>query len=206
MKRLSIHLQYHWWQYLVFTLVVIFFWSTIFQILAQPASHEAIRILFVGEYWDTQNLEDEIFSYLQQDDTQPISSVEIDIDAQKTDQLLPILIAKQYHYDLVIVSESRMQDSIGQNAFGLPIPDQITDAHPQWHYYTEQYDQTAYSFGIMLCGNGICNTFSANYTGLECCYLFISNQSVNLDQLNGQGQPGYDAAIETIEYLLLERS
>ena len=88
MKKLSGHLQYHWWQYLVYTIVVIFLWCTVFQVLAQPANHEAIRILFVGEYWDTQALADEIHTHLQQTTAQPISAVEIDIEAQKTDQLL----------------------------------------------------------------------------------------------------------------------
>lgn len=202
MKKLSGHLQYHWWQYLVYTIVVIFLWCTVFQVLAQPANHEAIRILFVGEYWDTQALADEIHTHLQQTTAQPISAVEIDIEAQKTDQLLPILIAKQYYYDLIIVSEPWMQENIGQNAFGLPIPDQITEGHPAWDYYTELLEQTAYPFAVALYKGTESNHFSAHYTGSENCYLFLSNQSVNCDQLNGQGQPGYDAAIKTLEYLL----
>lgn len=201
MKKFATHLQYRWWQYLVCAVVIILFWCAVFQILAQPANYEAVRILFVGEYWDTQPLEKEIASYLTHATSQSISTVEIDIFADQTDQLLPILMAKQYQYDLIIVSDPWMQENIGQNAFGTPIPDQIMQKNLSVNYYTESYDQEEYPFAILL-NEDVANRFSSFYNDSRRCYLFISSQSVNCDQATGHGQPGHDAAIKTIEFLV----
>lgn len=201
MKKFSAHLQYHWWQYLLCVLVVIFFWCSIFSILAQPASDESVRILFVGEYWDAQPLEEAIFDYLTHATAQSISTVEIDFLAEQTDSLLPLLIAKQYRYDLIIISEPWMQDGIGQNAFGTPLPKQITQLFPSEHYYTEICNSETYSFAFLLDCTASSH-FSLFYRSNTQCYLFVSSHSVNCDQATGFGEPGHDAALKTIEFLL----
>ncbi len=202
MKKLTTHLQYHWWLYLVCAVVVIFVWCTIFQVLARPSSDEAIRILYVGEYWDTEPLEQALLSHLSHSTSQEISVVEIAIFAEQTDMLLPILMAKQYEYDLVILSEPFMQEGIGQNAFGMPIPAQMrTQAHPLG-YYTETVGENILPFAFILHNGTTVNRFASFYPDAPGCYLFVSPQSVNCDRATGYGQSGHDAAIQTIEFLL----
>jgi len=200
MKRFTSHLSYRWWMYLIATVVILFVWITIFQVLAKPAPDECVRILYVGEYWDTESIENAIFDHLSHHSAQRILEVKVDFFTGKTSTFLPMLMAKQYEYDLILISKPSMQENIGQNAFLLPVAQSLQPLTPDAVCYTEVVEGTEYTYAFQITGKPAESRFASFHA--EECYLFISPHSVNCDQLNGQGQPGHDAAIKTILYLL----
>lgn len=186
------YLQYNWWKYLAILLIPILLWTTVFGILQKPAAHQRLHILYIGEKLDTAALEQQLSAALPTLTTQQLKEIRVNTERPELTSLGTLLSARIFSYDIIILEQSYMQDSIGQTCFS-PLPDALTDHFPNIYWENE----TAYA---LLAGES--SRFSDFYTGEQDCYVFISPESVNFGGLSGNGSSGNDAALQAVYYLL----
>ncbi len=176
------HLQYNWWKYLLILLISTFVWCSVFTALAQPADNERLRILFVGDGLDCRALERDIDQLLPTLTEQYVLQIKVTQTMLQGQEAFRILEARTYEYDIIIISQSCMQENMGALFSGA-----------------ETNVSCQYFKGVILePGTG---GFSSYYAGTEVCYLFPSPHCVNLDTRNGLGEPGDDCALKIMEYL-----
>lgn len=193
--------QFTWWKYLFAILIPIALWCSIFDILAQPAKHERLNILYVGSNLDSISLQQEITSILPELTDQPIKSVCVDAVSSEEMESASVLTARTFEYDILIFEESSKISNMGQNVFAS-LSDELISHFPDTPLYTENTEVGPLTYGLILFDGTSANRFSACYSGKETCYLFISPKSENFDTLNQNGEAGNDAALKTAQYLL----
>ena len=85
--------------------------------------------------------------------------------------------------------------------FFLPLPDNTWKDIPK---YSQEKDGETVAYGLEIYTPGSQNRFSAFCSGDQTYYVFLSKESVNLADLNGNGTQTDDAALRLLEYLLEE--
>lgn len=195
-NKLSAHLQYNLWIYIVITLTAITVWTTIFKSLATPAADEQVSILFIGSGLDCSRMENDIYEKIESLTEQNIKKINIEaVETTNKDVVFRLLPTRVYDTDLIILSESVMKNSTWKNYFPS-ISDKKTNKFDAEYYYEDNLP-----YGVILDGSGE-NNFDEFYSGTEKNYVFFSIHSVNLGNLLGDENNNNDAAIAVLKYLL----
>lgn len=193
------HLQFHWWHYLLLLILIVLFWTGIFQALAQPKPEQRLSVLYIGSQLDTQNLEKELTQALPELTGQTLLEIRVVNEHPDRRQYATYLEARCFDYDLIIIQQEYMEENIGQNAF-VRLTDQLLAQLPgAWLYQESVGEYGVLTYGFVAESNSRLLSF---YSGESPCYLFVSPQSVNFDTLNEKGQAGCDAGLRTLKYLL----
>lgn len=194
MKKIS--LEKHWLTYLAIILVPVIFWCSVYSVLDDPKDNEKFAILFVGDGFDCEAFEQYI--HTEMSDSR-IKSISVESTTIYDDLYYDYLKTRCYDYDLIIITESNMRDHVGRVVFEREIMlGDYADILPKSEYYYENIDGTEIPFGFVLNDEGTSNLFAEYYSGEEKCYLFMSPRSVNLDQINGEGEKGDDYALRVL--------
>lgn len=196
---LKSHMQYNWWKYLLVILAAVILWCTVFRALAQPEDNEKLNVLFVGEGLDTEKMEQTITGMLPQLTDQSVRQVKVTQTRLEGREAYEILQMRTYEYDIVIISQSCLQENMGNALFSGAMTEKMQAHFAGLQFHTEPQGELTIPSGIVPEPDG---GFGAFYSGQENCYLFASPQSVNFDGLNGLGQTGDDCALRIMEYLV----
>lgn len=197
--RWTTHLHYHWWKYVLLTVLSIAIWTAVFDTLAKPAKNEKIGIVFFGESLDTQALHGDLWAAMDELTQQEIRFVDVSQTFADRDHLGQILMARSYDSDLLILP-AELVDNLSAYGFFMPLPDTPKDIPT----YTQEKDGETVAYGLEIYSPGNQNRFSAFCSGEQTYYVFLSKESVNLAGLNGNGTQTDDAALRILTYLLEE--
>lgn len=192
------HLQYHWWKYLLAAILPLILWYSLFSLLLKPARNAQLRILFVGEGIHTQALEEDLAQALPSLSCQTLEEITVTQSLPSAVSYHEFLTARNFDYDILILTESYMRESIGQNFFSR-LPQSLSALFPDTARYTEVIEGTDLAYALIPSEGARFGTF---YTGSERCYLFFSPESVNLGPANKNGITADDAAVKAAQYLL----
>lgn len=187
MKKQTGHLQYDWWKYAAVLLIPLILWCSVFAILKKPKANERLHILFLGDGLNTQAMTQDLEQYLQVNTSQKLKSVQITTTEFRDQNFANQLIAATYSYDIIIISQPQMKDTVGQDHFYV-LPEELRTADIQ--LYEETVNDTAMPFGAMI------------MNGEQVCYVFISPQTENLYPLNTKSRAGDNAAVIAWQWLM----
>ncbi len=197
--RLSYHLHYHWWKYVLLTVLSIAIWSAVFDTLAKPAKNEKVGIVFFGDALDVTALHTDLSAVIDDLTQQEIRFIDVSQTFADRDHLGQILMARSYDSDLLILP-AELVDNLSAYGFFIPLPDTPKDIPT----YTQETDGETVAYGLEIYSPGNQNRFSSFCSGEQTYYVFLSKESVNLAGLNGNGDPTDNAALRILEYLLEE--
>lgn len=198
-SRWTVHLQYHWWQYVLLTVLSIMIWTAVFDGLAKPARNEKVGIVFFGDTLDVTALHADLSAAIDSLTQQQIAYVDVSQTIADPGHLGTILMARTYDYDLLVLPAETV-DMLSAYGFFSPLPDNWKDIPT----YSQEKDRTPVAYGLEIYRPGSKNRFSSFCSGEQTYYVFLSKESVNLASLNGNGAPTDDAALRVLEYLLEE--
>ena len=198
--RLFSHLHYHWWKYVLLSVLSIMIWSAVFDTLAKPAKNEKVGIVFFGDALDVTALHTDLSAVIDDLTQQEIACVDVSQTFADYAHLGQILMARTYDCDLLILSAEQV-DKLSAYGFFLPLPDNTWKDIPK---YSQEKDGETVAYGLEIYTPGSQNRFSAFCSGDQTYYVFLSKESVNLADLNGNGTQTDDAALRLLEYLLEE--
>ena len=206
MKRYLSHFQYHWIKYILIIVLPIILWTSIFDILAEPADSERFRIYFIGEGLNCEDLSAHIENQIPflTEQASRIREVSVSSSIVPDETASSVAMARSYDYDLIIIPESFMSKNIGQANFNALDTQLVDELLSSVTYYTEPFYEEERSYGMVLFDGQQNNVFSEYYNGTETCYVFFSSHSVNLGQLNTTGNTEDDVALTVLDYLLSE--
>ena len=196
MKR---HLQYNWWKYLLVILLPVIIWSTVFEQMAKPASNASLRVLYVGDGLDSSGFQQELTLQLSELSTQLLQEITVTQVSPVGISYTEYLTARCFDYDLLILSPDWCPEGIGQAVFSR-IPTALLASFPSSDVYTEVVEESDLPYAFVLPETSSFYSFSSDKE--RPCLLFPSPESVNLDEKNGKGNPGDDAAFQAMRYLL----
>lgn len=191
MKKQTGHLQYDWWKYVAVLLIPLVFWCSVFSALKKPKANERLHILFLGDELYVEAMEQDLTAYLQENSSQELKSVQVMTAEYSDENYASQLMAATYSYDIIIISEKQMKDTVGQDCFSV-LPEDL-----QWkemYLYQETVNDKTLPFGVVLFDGEMENSFSQYYSGTQKCYAFISPQTENLYPLNTKSREGDTAA------------
>lgn len=197
--RLSSHLHYSWWQYVLLAVLSIAIWTAVFDTLAKPAKNEKVGIVFFGDGLDTPGLYTDLWAAKDGLTDQKITFLDVSQTFADYEHLGQLLMARAYDCDLLILSKEHM-DQLSAYGFFMPLPDLWKDIPT----YTQEQDGQPVAYGLEIYSPGSQNRFSAYCSGEQTYYVFLSKESVNLAGLNGNGSANDDAALQILNYLLEE--
>ena len=198
-SRLSEHLHYHWWKYVLLAVVSILVWSAVFDTLAKPDRNEKVGIVFFGEALDVTALYADLSAAIDDLTQQEITHIDVSKTFADYEHLGQILMARTYDDDLLILSAD-LVDKLSAYGFFLPLP----DAYAAMPTYSQEKDGETVAYGVEIYRPGSQNRFSAFCSGEQTYYVFLSKESVNLAHLNGNGMQTDDAALRILEYFMEE--
>lgn len=193
------HLHYHWWKYVLLTVLSIAIWSAVFDTLARPAKNEKVGIVFFGDALDVTALHADLTAAIDDLTEQEIAYVDVYQTFADYEHLGQVLIARVYDSDLLILS-AEFVDMLSAYGFFMPLPDTPKDIPT----YSQEKDGRNVAYGLEIYSPGSKNRFSAFCSGEQTYYVFLSKESVNLAGLNGIGKKTDDAALRILTYLLEE--
>lgn len=193
------HLHYHWWKYVLLTVLSIAIWSAVFDTLARPAKNEKVGIVFFGDALDVTALHADLTAAIANLTEQEIAYVDVYQTFADYEHLGQVLMARVYDSDLLILS-AEFVDMLSAYGFFMPLPDTPKDIPT----YSQEKDGRNVAYGLEIYSPGSKNRFSAFCSGEQTYYVFLSKESVNLAGLNGIGKKTDDAALRILTYLLEE--
>lgn len=197
--RLSTHLHYHWWKYVLLTVLSVMVWTGVFDTLAKPAKNEKVGIVFFGDALDVSALHADLSAAVADLTQQEIAYVDVSQTLADYAHLGQILMARTYDYDLLILSAESV-DMLSAYGFFMPLPDTLKGVPT----YCQETDGKDVAYGLEIYRPGSQNRFSAFCSSEKTYYVFLSKESVNLAALNGNGRQADDAALRILTYLLEE--
>ena len=187
MKKQSGHLQYDWWKYVAALLIPLILWCSVFSVLKKPKANERLHILFLGTGLNCQTMEQDLTAYLQENTTQKLKSVQVTMAEYREKNYANQLLAATYSYDIIIISQPQMKDTVGQDYFCV-LPQELQSTEIQ--LYEENVNGTIMPFGAIV------------YNATQECYAFISPQTENVYPLNTKSREGDNAAIIAWQWLM----
>ena len=196
MKR---HLQYNWWKYLLVILLPVIIWSTVFEQMAKPASNARLRVLYVGDELDSSGFQQELTLQLSELSTQVLQEITVTQVSPVGISYTEYLTARCFDYDLLILSPDWCPEGIGQAVFSR-IPTALLASFPSSDVYTEVVEESDLPYAFVLPETSPFYSFSSDKE--RPCLLFPSPASVDLNEKNGKGNSGDDAAFQAMRYLL----
>lgn len=197
--RLSTHLHYHWWKYVLLAVLSILLWTAVFDTLAKPAKNETVGIVFFGDGLDVTALHTDLTAAIDDLTEQKIRFVDISQTFADRDHLGQILMARIQDSDLLILP-AQLVDNLSAYGFFIPLDDTPKDIST----YTQEKDGKTVTYGLKIYSPNTQNRFSSFCSGEQTYYVFLSKESVNLAGLNGNGSQTDDAALRILAYLLEE--
>ena len=197
--RLSTHLSYNWWKYVLLTVLSILIWTTVFDNLAKPAKNEKVGIVFFGDSLDVAALHADLTAAVDGLTEQKIAYVDVSQTFADDSHLGQILMARTNDCDLLILPAA-LVDKLSAYGFFMPLPDTFQGIPT----YSQEKDGESVAYGLEIYRPEKQNRFSAFCSGGETYYVFLSKESVNLANLNGKGTKADDAALQILNYLLEE--
>lgn len=199
MKKQTGHLQYDWWKYVAVLLVPLVLWCSVFSILKRPKANERLHILFLGDGLNTQQMTQDLEQYLQENTSQELKSVQVTMAEYSEENYASQLMAATYSYDIIIISENQMQDTVGQDHFFV-LPEALQGT--EITFYEESANDKDLPFGAVICDGIQQNSFGKYYSGTEKCYIFISPQTENLYPLNTKSRAEDNATMIAWQWLM----
>lgn len=197
--RSSNHLHYHWWKYVLLTVLSVAVWTAVFDTLAKPAPNEKVGIVFFGDGLDVNALHADLSNAVGSLTEQEIAYVDVSQTIADYEHLGQILMARAYDCDLLILP-AELVDQLFAYGFFIPLPETPKDIP----VYTQEKDGETVAYGLEIYRPGNQNRFSSFCSGEQTYYVFLSKESVNLAHLNGNGMQTDDAALRILEYLMEE--
>lgn len=197
--HLSTHLYYHWWIYVVLTVLSVLIWTTVFDNLAKPAKNEKVGIVFFGDSLDVPALHADLTAAVGELTQQKIAYVDVSQTFADQEHLGQILMARTNDCDLLILP-GELVDKLSAYGFFMPLPDTLQGTA----VYCQEKDGESVAYGLEIYRPGKQNRFSAFCSGEQTYYVFLSKESVNLAGLTGKGNKTDDAAVQILTYLLEE--
>lgn len=196
MKKHTGHLQYDWWKYVAVLLIPLILWCSVFSIVKKPKANERLHILFLGTGLNCQAMEQELTVYLQENTAQKLKSVQVTIAEFSEENYANQLMAATYSYDIIIISDNQMKDTVGQDYFFV-LPESLQGAEVE--LYEEAVHEKLLPFGAVLSDE---SSFGKYYSGTQKCYAFISPQTENLYPVNTKSEEGDDATVIVWQWLM----
>lgn len=197
--RLSSHLHYHWWKYVLLAVLSIMIWTAVFDTLAKPARNEKVGIVFFGDALDVTALHADLSAVIDDLTEQEIAYVDVFQTFADYEHLGQVLMARTYDYDLLVLP-AECVDMLSAYGFFMPLPETPKDIPT----YSQETNGETVAYGLEIYSPGSQNRFSAFCSGDQTYYVFLSKESVNLAGLNGNGTQTDDAALRILTYLLEE--
>ena len=197
--RVSPHLHYHWWKYVLLAALSIAIWTSVFDTLARPAKNEKVGIVFFGDSLDVPALHADLWAAIDEITEQKITYLDMSQTFADQEHLGQILMARAYDCDLLILP-AELVDELSAYGFFMPLLEIPTDIP----VYTQEKDGETVVYGLEIYKPGKQNRFSSFCSGEQTYYVFLSKESVNLAGLNGNGIQTDDAALRILEYLMEE--
>lgn len=199
-NKQRVRLTYTWWIYLVVAILIIALWIFVFDRLAQPKPNEKLLVSVAANHIQTDNMEQDLKDRLPQLSAQNVKQVTVEsIPFDSTYNLTNALFSRSLDADIIIVAHSAMFEGIGEGYFPPINETEYKKAFGEVEFFREK---SGVAYGILLYDGQTANNFSKYYTGTDKCWLFISGECVNTAGLNGKGESGNDAAVQTIKWLL----
>ena len=196
MRKRSAHLQYDWWKYVAALLIPLILWCSVFSIMKKPKANERLHILFLGTGLNCQAMEQELTVYLQENTAQKLKSVQVTMAEFSEENYANQLMAATYSYDIIIISDNQMKDTVGQDYFFV-LPESLQGAEVE--LYEEAVHEKLLPFGAVLSDE---SSFGKYYSGTQKCYAFISSQTENLYPVNTKSEEGDDATVIVWQWLM----
>lgn len=196
MKKHTGHLQYDWWKYVAVLLIPLILWCSVFSIMKKPNANERLHILFLGTGLNCQAMEQELTVYLQENTAQKLKSVQVTMAEFSEENYANQLMAATYSYDIIIISDNQMKDTVGQDYFFV-LPESLQGAEVE--LYKETVNNRVLPFGAVLSDE---SSFGKYYSGTQKCYAFISPQTENLYPVNTKSEEGDDATVIVWQWLM----
>lgn len=197
--QFTAYLHYHWWKYILLTVLSIAVWTAVFDTLAKPAPNEKVGIVFFGDGLDTMALHTDLSNAIDSLTEQEITYLDISQTFADYEHLGQILMARTYDCDLLILP-AEMVDKLSAYGFFMPLSELPGDVPT----YSQEKDGETVIYGLEIYKPGKQNRFSSFCSGEQTYYVFLSKESVNLAQLNGYGMQTDDAALRILEYFMEE--
>ena len=199
MKKHTGHLQYDWWKYVAVLLIPLILWCSVFSIMKKPKANERLHILFLGTGLNCQAMEQELTVYLQENTAQKLKSVQVTMAEFSEENYANQLMAATYSYDIIIISDNQMKDTVGQDYFFV-LPETLQGT--EITLYEETVNDENLPFGAVVCDGLRGNTFGKYYSGTQKCYAFISPQTENLYPVNTKSGEGNNATVIAWQWLM----
>ena len=196
MKKHTGHLQYDWWKYVAVLLIPLILWCSVFSIMKKPKANERLHILFLGTGLNCQAMEQELTVYLQENTAQKLKSVQVTMAEFSEENYANQLMAATYSYDIIIISDNQMKDTVGQDYFFV-LPESLQGAEVE--LYKETVNNRVLPFGAVLSDE---SSFGKYYSGTQKCCAFISPQTENLYPVNTKSEEGDDATVIVWQWLM----
>ena len=207
-KKISSHVQYTWWLYLVIALVIVISWTTIFNGILQPENNEKVSIIFYSQNgWDSLALYTQLNNSRKQITQQNIETIIVEQCATNKTTFFQRVGADIVTSDILVIDLSLLDDSDGQKTLDVSRCfyeiDQAKISQLFVDVTVDYYIVDGKAYGIYLNNDdAVVNNFEKHYQGNYKFVLFFSRYSVNLDMMNNKGNQGDTAALDVVRYLL----
>ena len=193
MNKRASYFQYNWIKYLLIILIPILLWSIIYSDIDKVQDDESVKIFYIGEYLDTEKLQEDILSNLPSITTQQLQSISIMTYYGSKDKVYDYLRNKIYSVDIVIISEEVLNtDLIGQifSPFTLKLKQDFLGA--------DFINVAENTYGITAHTNSVIHKY---YSKSEKVSVFLSQHSLNIGKAYGYGKVENDSAIQIAKYI-----
>ena len=197
--QFTAYLHYHWWKYVLLTVLSVAVWTSVFDTLAKPAKNEKVEIVFFGDGLDVAALHADLSNAVGSLTEQEIAHIDVSETFADYQHLGQILMARSYDCDLLILP-AELVDRLSAYGFFMPLPETPRDIP----VYTQEKDGETVAYGLEIYKTGKQNRFSSFCSAEQTYYVFLSKESINLAGLNGNGVQTDDAALRILEYLMEE--
>lgn len=183
------------WKYMLAAVAVIFIWSAVFESMTIIKDDERLAITIYNIDCDTEKLHKDLLQQVPELTEQELKAVYVEAYDHYHKQTYAdnILSAQIAQADLVIMPESLLKEI--DVAYHFP-------SLPEALITENTYQVEGISYGILIGGEGIENRFTDYCKTDEPYYLLISSTTVNLGGVNNRGEPGDDAALQVLRYMM----
>lgn len=206
-SKFSTHIGYFWWLYALIAVVFSVFWESVMDTALQPAPTEQLKIYTFSANIDSDALSADLNDILPDITTQDIKNIQVGNvldELYNPAALNSLLYARAQECDFMIVEDALIaDDSFGPSYFNIGDQAKITSVLGNVNFYVADYNGTAYTFGIQICGDGMKNNFTSYYGEDGKCWIMFCFKTDNMGGLLTDDSPN-DAALQTVKWMLAE--
>ncbi len=207
-KTLS-HLQYSWWTYVLWALVIVVVWIAVFDAIITPNANEEIGILAFSDENVWASLDTDLKNNVASVTQQSIKEIGIGVCKIDSSSMPDTVSARLPVKDLFIFPENLVvsTDENGYNpakVFYTLTPEKRNDLFGDILADIEFLYLDGLAYGIYLNNpnDDVVTNFERFYNGATRYVLFFSPYSVNLNQMYDKGKSGDSAGIDVARYLV----